>query len=198
MNFIEPFSRDEVKDIAVAFAVLAAALTILFYGLITRSGLSLEYALSLAVVVALTAFLGHELMHRHLARYFGGYSRFKLWPTGALLALVTSFFGLIFAAPGAVYFSGVFENDRVGKVALAGPVWNISVGTTLFIISVYFVGGLPGYFLYYVGALNLWFGLFNMIPIWMLDGLKVWKWNKEVYLVVMAFAVVMNVIDQFL
>lgn len=192
MNFIDPLDREELRDIAIGFMILTFALTILFYGGVFVNGIALIYALPLAAVITMTAFLGHELMHRHFAREFGGFSRFKLWPMGALLALITSLFGFLFAAPGAVYFTGVYEEEKVGKIALAGPAWNIAVGVFFYGIFM-FSGNSPiAIFAGAVGRLNLWFGLFNLIPVWVLDGAKVWKWSHETFVVVFAIAILAN------
>jgi Zn-dependent protease len=38
-----------------------------------------------------------------------------------------------------------------------------------------------------VGIINLIIGSFNMIPVMPLDGSKIWKWNKAIYLIMLVF-----------
>src|SRR3989338_4890519 len=89
------FHKQEIRDIILATAVLSFAF----------GGLSKFFEALFAVGIA---FIAHELIgHKLVAQRFGAEAEFKAWPMGLLLALVTSFFGFIFAAPGAVYiFAG--------------------------------------------------------------------------------------------
>ena len=190
MQFIGT-ARDEVRDILVAITVLTVAfllLDIVSYG---RTSFVDYFWLFLpgALLAVLTAFLLHELAHRYTARRFGQHAFFKLWPLGALLALVTSLFGIIFAAPGAVYYGGYTSNREInGKISLAGPATNVIIGSAMAIAGLQIAASGAGLILLQVARLNFWFGLFNMIPIWQLDGAKVLAWNHEVFLVVIAVA----------
>ena len=195
MNFLDRFDREEARDILLGFFVLFVALSVWWYVLNRNAPLWLVGVLGASI--SLTAFLGHEMMHRYVARRLGGISRFKLWPVGALIALISAPLGFVFAAPGAVYFSGIFDNERIGKVGYAGPLWNLLVGTVLYSIYLLLGKGLIAYIIGSVGALNLWFCLFNMIPVWMFDGAKIWRWNKEIYIITVAVAILLNVATGF-
>ncbi|MFG1519925.1 MAG: peptidase [Thermoplasmataceae archaeon] len=198
MNYINTFDRNELTDILISSIVLIVAMAVLlFRDGINTGGLNLaEFSLATATLTVLTGFLFHELSHRQVARRLGGYAVFKRWDLGILLALVTSLFGFLFAAPGAVYFSGLYDRESVGKVALSGPAMNMIAGLVLFLSGVA-ISGSTGFsaILVFSGRLNFWLLLFNMIPVWQLDGAKVFHWSKELYILFLAVAVLLVVLS---
>lgn len=199
MNFINE-NDQEIKDILVAVAILTAAFLILDLNYYGRSAFLSYFGIFLiaALVSVLSAFLMHELSHRYVARKFGQYAYFKLWPMGAMLALVTSVFGIIFAAPGAVYYHGYFSDTRTdGIISAAGPGMNIALGTVFAILGTVSGVSVVSLILMEAARLNFWFGFFNMIPFWQLDGAKVFHWNTEIFLLMMAAALVGTVLTGF-
>ncbi len=196
MQFINT-STEEVRDILVAVIILTAAFLLLDVTNYGKQALisNLPLFITAALISVLTAFLMHELSHRYVARKHGQYAYFKLWPMGALLALVTSFLGIIFAAPGAVYYHGYgADRELNGKISLAGPGMNLVLGTALTAAGVISGNSIATVILLQAGRLNFWFAFFNLIPFWQLDGAKVYAWNKELFLVVIAFALVGTVL----
>ena len=196
VQYINSFDRQEVKDILAAVLVLTAAFTIIYYRDIAfpRTGLGYLILFGFALLTVLTAFLMHEMAHRYMARRLGGFGRFRIWVIGALLALVTSILGILFAAPGAVYVSGIYSAETNGKVSLAGPGTNMILAGMFY--ALYLVlSPLTGYafLLGFVGALNSWYAVFNLIPIPPLDGYKVLVWDKTIYIIAIAVAVLMNI-----
>ncbi len=198
MNYINTFDRNELTDILISSIVLIVAMSVLLYrDAINTAGLNLvEFSLGTATVTVLTGFLLHELSHRQVARRLGGYAVFKRWDLGILLALVTSLIGFLFAAPGAVYFSGLYDRESVGKVAISGPAMNMFAGIVLFFMGIALStsAGLS-VILEFSGRLNFWLLLFNLIPVWQLDGAKVFQWNKEIYIVFLAIAILLVVLS---
>jgi Zn-dependent protease len=100
---------------------------------------------------------------------------------GIALALITSTFGFIFAAPGATYISGSNITERQnGVISLAGPATNVVIAFLFLLVGL--VG--TGIFIE-VGAvgfeINLFLATFNLIPIMPLDGAKVFRWNKVIW-----------------
>ena len=115
------------------------------------------------------------------------------------MALVTSIFGFIFAAPGAVQFAGLYDRESEGKIALAGPATNILIGIIAFLAFMFApLGVVAGIILLWVAWLNLWFALFNLIPFPPLDGSKVFYWNSKLFAVVFLITIVLNFVDGFL
>ncbi|MFW9780911.1 MAG: hypothetical protein ACFFFB_01355 [Candidatus Heimdallarchaeota archaeon] len=78
----------------------------------------------------------------------------------------------------------------------AGPLVNLVYGIILFIISFLIPNSLyPLNFLFLISAyLNFMLGAFNMIPIGILDGQNIWKWNKKVYISLAASLVIFLII----
>lgn len=196
VQYINSFDREEAKDILAAVLVLTAAFTIIFYRdlVFPRTGLGYLILFGFALLTVLTAFLMHEMAHRYMARRLGGFGRFRIWVMGALLALITSILGILFAAPGAVYVSGIYSAETNGKVSLAGPATNMilaGIFYLLFLILSPFTG--YAFLLGFVGALNSWYAVFNLIPFPPLDGYKVLVWDKTIYIIAIAVAVMMNI-----
>ena len=114
-----------------------------------------------------------------------------MWPHGLALALLLSLAGFVFAAPGAVMIhpradlwgaSQALTKKRMGLIALAGPLTNLALA------GIFFAALLANPLLYadvfslaiYV---NVWLALFNMIPLFIFDGKKVFDWNKRIWAV---------------
>jgi Zn-dependent protease len=71
------------------------------------------------------------------------------------------------------------DRSKFGKVALLGPLTNLAMGFSFLLVSVYFSSFSP-YFA--VGAsFNGWIALFNLMPFGVLDGQKIFDWNKIVW-----------------
>jgi len=143
-----------------------------------------------------TAFLFHELGHRQVAVHFNLQTKFRLLTFGMILTVigvVINIYSLIsggnsfpsLALPGAVVVLGLSKIDRTtGLCKAAGPSVNLVYGSILFIISFIIpTSQYPLNMLIGLAAnLNFMLGTFNMIPIGILDGQNIWKWNKKVYI----------------
>ncbi len=77
---------------------------------------------------------------------------------------------------------GAADKETIGKTSIAGPVTNI-VLALLFLSFVQIVQG-PILFVFTFGLLiNSFIALFNLIPFGILDGFKVFFWNKGIWAV---------------
>ncbi|MFX1410989.1 MAG: hypothetical protein ACFFA6_11595 [Promethearchaeota archaeon] len=157
-----------------------------------------------------TAFLFHELGHRQVAIHFGLQTKFRLLTFGMLLTVTGVIFGLYsfisggpsfpsLALPGAVVVLGLSKIDRTtGLCKAAGPIVNLVYGTFLFVISflipIYPLNMLIGL----TANLNFMLGTFNMLPIGILDGQNIWKWNKKVYVALCGSLLVLLLITYML
>lgn len=177
-------SEIEIRDILKAWVVISIA-----FAIALSNGWSDFYAKF--VIASLTVgvgFLLHELGHKAVAQSYGCFAEFRSFDNMLLLALLMSFFGFIFAAPGAVMVSGRVNKTRNGMISAAGPVVNLALA--LIFLSFIFMQ-LPGLFreiAYYGFVINSWLALFNMIPFWLFDGYKVLKWSKLAYGFIAAIA----------
>ncbi|MFQ5908339.1 MAG: site-2 protease family protein [Thermoplasmata archaeon] len=192
------FSRTEIRHILLAMAVLILAFSIVLAGGLRVIGgdpsLLLGSAI-LAVVAVPTAFLLHELGHKVVAQRYGLLAEFRAWNFGLIFALFTAFIGFLFAAPGAVVIGGVADRPSYGRISAAGPVVNLVIGGAS--TSVFFAALLAGYnipilgivsllsLVYFVAFINLFLGVFNMLPIPPLDGSKVLRWDLRVYVLLL-------------
>ena len=91
--------RRRAEGFTISALVLALAFSMIFSGGLGWVVLLL-FPISLITVSA--GFIFHELAHRYVARRFRCFAEYRIWPLGLLLALCLSFFGFVFAAPGAV------------------------------------------------------------------------------------------------
>jgi Zn-dependent protease len=140
-----------------------------------------------------TAFLFHEFGHRQVALHFGLQTKFRLLKFGMIITLFGLTMGIVsiatqssslpaLALPGAVVVLGLDKVDRTtGLCKAAGPTVNLVYGSILFIVS-FLVPIYPiNFFIGISASLNFMLGLFNLIPVGILDGENIFKWNKKVY-----------------
>jgi Zn-dependent protease len=155
-----------------------------------------------------TAFLFHEFGHRETALRFGLQTKFRLLKYGMIITvigLISSLLGLFTgsplapsaALPGAVVVLGLDKvNRKTGLCKAAGPSVNLVYGSILLIISYIMPSSLyPINHLIALGAFfNFILGVFNMIPLGILDGQNIWKWSKKVYFFLMGALLILLII----
>lgn len=190
-------SRTEIVDILKAWLALSLAFTFIYAGASVLGGdlnkiFSLNFV-SLFAISMFTAGLGfllHELAHKLVAQHFGCVAEFRAWDQLLYLAVgLAIFIGFIFAAPGAVMISGMITRKENGLISVAGPATNY-VLAMIFLVLSYLLPQWTNVFA--IGfSINIWLGLFNLIPFGPLDGKKVFYWNKIVWSGMMIFGVVM-------
>ena len=178
--------KEEIKEILVAVLVITLAFTMANW-VRNQQLAELPYLFFIALVSVGTGFVFHELAHRAVARHYGAFAAFKAWSTGLALALMTSVFGMVFAAPGAVYIFGRHLTvEQNGKISLAGPLTNLVLAIVflaLFAVAqgMWSAEAAAGKFVSSLAAsgfaINAWLGLFNMVPIFPLDGEKILRWS---------------------
>ena len=102
-QFAIPFISPELQQLAIAWLVLSFCFSVR-YLYSYREVFPLMFLISLGTLGL--GFIGHEVAHRYVARSFGCWAEFKLWPLGLIMALIFALVSggtMIFAAPGAVY-----------------------------------------------------------------------------------------------
>ena len=93
-----------------------------------------------SLVIVSVCFLLHEMGHKYAAQRYGAWAEYRMFPMGLGLCLLMSFFGFLFAAPGAVMIAGYIDNKRNGVISMAGPIVNLVLGA-LFILALFFTTG---------------------------------------------------------
>ena len=131
----------------------------------------------MAAVTVGAGFLLHELGHKIVAQHYGAQAEFRAFRGMLWLMLAMSFFGFLFAAPGAVMIQGRVMRSENGKISAMGPFMNVILGIGF--LALYYVKPLTMF--QYGLSINAWLGLFNMLPFSIIDGKKIWDWNKVVY-----------------
>lgn len=188
------FTANEIRDIIISMLVISIAFAYIF----SDRDLSIVMSLLPLTVIAVgLAFVLHELAHKFAAIRYGYWAEYKMWPQGLIFALITSYFGFLFASPGAVYIHGYhIKNKENGIISLAGPATNIILA--LLFLAVLFSISMPlaaqyGILKYIILGItvNAFFAFFNLIPFAIFDGAKVFRWNPIIWAAAMAVALIL-------
>ena len=188
------FGRKEMVQILISVVVLTVAFTIVLLGGVlgdigSYTTLDWLFALGVSAVVSVCGFLLHELAHKFVAQRYGAWAEYRMYPTGLLMALVFSFLGFIFAAPGAVYIQGRITKKQNGLISLAGPATNVVFGSVFILLWLAFPDMDPwSYAFRLIGLLSLFLAVFNLLPFGPLDGKKVLDWNPVAWVATIGFA----------
>ena len=173
---------EEALNILVSVVTISIAFAIAWTGNTSFDSRFADTFLLILVTVG-AGFILHELAHRYVARQYGAHAEYQTWTLGLVLAVAMALLaGFVFAAPGAVY---IYANRKLppeayGRIALAGPLTNAALAL-IFIAIGFAFPALSG--LAYTGAsVNAFLGLFNLIPVFPMDGQKVWAWSKSSWL----------------
>ncbi|MFH1971972.1 MAG: hypothetical protein ABIJ18_00670 [archaeon] len=203
MNKIK-FSKIEIRDLIKAWLAISVAFALIFTPgrldtLLTTNITIFATNLVLSAITVGSAFLLHELGHKFVAQHYGCYAEFRADNFMLFLALVMAIvLKIVFAAPGAVMIGGRISKERNGKISMAGPATNLILAILFLIPALIFSQGFLG-ILFHLGFLvNVWIGLFNLIPLWVLDGKKILSWNKLVYFTMLAIGIFLFIINYFL
>jgi len=173
------FSSREIRHLAIA--------TVLVIGIGLSVGMFPDYAkiwepIMLAAFTAIltTSFFTHELAHKIAAQRKGLWAEFRLTLMGAILTLLSTISPLFkIISPGAVMIGGLIDRENMGKISIAGPATNITL-STIFLAAAFLIPQC-NVILFLGAAFNAWIALFNLIPFGILDGFKVFLWNKKIW-----------------
>lgn len=185
------FSSREVMHLSVA--------TLLVLGIGLSLGLSGEIhtkiggptMLFLFALTIAASFLAHELAHKIAAQKEGLWAEFRLMFTGLILtviSIISPLFKII--SPGAVVIFGFTDKKRAGKISAAGPSINLALSAGL--ATSYFI--YKQHVLIYAAAFNAWIAMFNLIPLGVLDGYKIFVWRKGLWTLVFTLSLALTII----
>lgn len=191
-------------------SILAICLTLTFQngGINVEAGPFVFFMIIFAITVG-SGFLLHELSHKYVAVRLGARARYEVWLSGLVLMLGLAIVPQIlwhihlplFLAPGAVmiYSTRRLDPRASGLISVAGPVMNLLLAGVFLVLSTLFVGGpildmasSPNAALNLVLVMgvqvNLVLAMFNLLPIFPLDGFKVMLWDWRIWLMLFAIA----------
>ena len=176
-------SRTEVIHLSIAVLVFFLVEALRFYPIWFTTTI-----LPILGISILFAFATHELAHKFTAQYYGMWAEFRLDPMGAVLSLITAipWVPIKIIATGAVMvFGHRVTAEETGKIALAGPLSNMALTLVFFSLAHFY----PTLLL--AAVLNAHLAMFNLIPVSILDGRKVFDWSKTGWMLVFAAALVL-------
>lgn len=189
-------SRRELIDIAKAWLVLSVAFAFAITNITILSGrIGAIFSVNFLLVVLASmftagiGFLLHELAHKFVAQKFGCAAEFRAYDQMLYLGFaLVAFLGVLIFAPGAVMISGMITRRENGLISAAGPLTNYVLG--MFFLGLGYVVPTLG-MVWQIGfRVNIWLGLFNMIPFLMFDGKKIFNWSPWIWGAMSAFGVV--------
>jgi Zn-dependent protease len=200
MSYPSRVSKVELVDLSISLIALVIAFSILG----ERQVPGIE-VIAISAVGAGSGFLLHELAHKFAAQKYGYWAEYRANKAGLAFMVIAAFAGILFAAPGAVWFRkvdaapGVYGNgiladpERLKKekreqlwIALAGPMTNIALTVLFFLLLVsgaltsQLGFGAAGYAIF----INLILAAFNLLPFGPLDGAKVFSASRGVWAIV--------------
>lgn len=202
----ERITRREEADLFVAWLAISLSFAIIKiapYGILGPVGpvnpVSALIFFAIALFTVGIGFILHEMAHKFTAIRYGFWAEFRKDNSMLLVAVaLASLVGFVFAAPGATV---IYSNDgrglsreQNGRISAAGPVVNlllcIPFAALLFLSGG--LGALNSNILAQVGLagiqINAMIAAFNMLPISILDGNKVFSWNMGVFFILIAAA----------
>jgi Zn-dependent protease len=205
---LERITRREEADLFIAWLAISLAFAIIKiapYGILGPVGqVSPVTALiffGIALITVGIGFILHEMAHKFTAIRYGYWAEFRKDNNMLLVAVaLASLVGFVFAAPGATVIYTTANDGRGlsreqnGKISAAGPVVNLLLCLPFAALLV-IAGGLTSLnenIMAQVGLagiqINAMIAAFNMLPLSILDGNKVFSWNIPVFLILILAA----------
>jgi Zn-dependent protease len=175
------FSTKEITHLTIAaFLVIGIGLSIgLLPGYTQIKGTTMLIAFT---AILTTSFFIHEIAHKIAAQRRGLWAEFRLTLIGASLTLISIILPLFkIISPGAVMIAGMADRENIGKISVAGPVINIAL-SIIFLAVAFSIPQNTLALIFLLGAaFNAWIAFFNLIPFGLLDGFKVFLWDKKMW-----------------
>ncbi len=184
------FSQTEIIQILIAMIVLTVSFSFALAPYPPLSNLMAVVGnMPLSFLAIATAFVCHEIAHKYMGQKYGYWSEFRMYPQGLLFALFLGVtIGIVFAAPGAVQIFGRPTREESGKMAAAGPSTNLIISGIFFLIW-FFSSGYLSYFSFFIAYINAFLAFFNLLPFGPLDGMKIFSWRKEVWILLLVISI---------
>jgi len=182
-SILQMTSLKEIKHLAIALSIFIFIGFSMLINNIPFLLLNLGI-LTVTVLGMILSFLVHEFAHKIVAQRMGYWAEFRLSIPGLMLTLLSVILPFKIIAPGAVRVVGLYiSKDNVGKIAFAGPLTNI-IQAILYValLKFYANSSLTAVAFFVLASLNLSLALFNLIPIDPMDGAKVFRWSKSIWL----------------
>jgi Zn-dependent protease len=178
------FSHKELRHIIVsAILVIGIGVSIGIYGNYF-GGFSFFWTIDLMAIFAVimtASFLVHEIAHKIVAQKKGLWAEFRLTTWGALLTFVSIFLPFRLISPGAMMIGGQPNDKDIVKISIAGPITNIIFSTALIGAAFALWPSAYSLMLFFAAYIDAFMAVFNLIPIGILDGYKIFSFNKKLW-----------------
>jgi Zn-dependent protease len=191
------FTAREVRDIIISMLFIA----VIFAYIFSQSNISAFVLLIPATLISVgLGFVLHELAHKFVAVRYGFYAEFRVWFQGLIFGVITAIIiKLAFFVPGAVYIHGNnISREQNGKISIAGPLVNIVLALIFLGLAPYInynatdaSGFIISNIIYFGFFINSYLAALNLLPISILDGAKVFRWNPLIWGITFAFSVIL-------
>ena len=199
-------SPKEFKHIGIAAAlVLGIGFSIGIFAMLLPDyfGFSFQWTWAMMAVfgvIMIFSFLTHEIAHKVTAQRRGLWAEFRLTTFGALLTFASIFLPFRMIAPGAMMIGGTLQKkEDIVTISIAGPLTNMMF--SVFFLGLAFLLPIPldwALMLLFAAYINAFMGVFNLVPIGVLDGLKIFNVNKKVWAAAFVPAAALAVITYLL
>ncbi len=192
------FSTTEIKHLIIgALLVSGVGMSWIISADFTSLSFSLPdipiVVLAGLVVLFTAAFFIHEIAHKLTAQHFGLWAEFRIILFGAIITLISIVSPLKFISPGAVMIAGSGDKKVVGKTSIAGPLTNIVFGFVA-LASAFFLSWPYILLAVFPAFFNATISVLNLIPIGILDGYKIFQWNKVAWALALIPALALGVL----
>jgi Zn-dependent protease len=191
-------SPKELKHVSIAAAlVIGIGFSIGLYGN-TFHSFPFEWTIPMMAafaVVMVASFLTHELAHKFVAQKRGLWAEFRLTTWGALLTFASVFLPFRMIAPGAMMIGGTLQkNDDIVKISIAGPLTNLIFASTFLAFAFTLPVNIDWIFvLLFAAYINAFMAIFNLIPFGVLDGYKIFSFNKKLWALAFIPSLIMTI-----
>jgi Zn-dependent protease len=190
-------SPKEIKHLSVAAALIVGiGFSIGLYG---RYLGGFNFAWTWVLMAAFAAILvvsmlTHEFAHKAVAQKNGLWAEFRLTTWGVALTFVSIFLPFRMIAPGAMMIAGTPNGDEIVKISIAGPITNLIFSSAL--VAAAFSLPATGFagMLFFAAYINAFMAVFNLIPFGILDGYKIFSFNKKLWALVFIPSAILAVI----
>ncbi len=165
---------------AIVFASVVLGITFMIAGKLDllRPDLVLLY-----VVFAGLVLIVDDLTHRYVAKRYKAVTEYQFWLLGSVIMFVTAFFfGSVFALPARTVINDTEKMSKKQRAIIygAGPLMSFLIFVA-FLALIPLGGGLVG--LATLGAsMHLLSAVYSFMPFDPMDGNKVYKWRRPVWL----------------
>lgn len=178
------FTPREKRDLLITWLVLSFAFFMAWGGYAAPWPYAALFVLGISALAVFTGVILHEVGHKLESLKVGIWAEYRKWDMGLLIAFLTSLFGFLFAAPGAVHIMGMGTRKDMERIAVGGIRVNMLLAAAL-LATFFILGGVGSLttILWFIASVNSYLALFNMLPIPPLDGFQLMRLNFPKYIV---------------